>query len=121
MKKSIHKKQKSKQLSDLYKTIKQQEIQERREHMNVWMRLGENLCLTEDMIGEVVITILGRNQVVINNYRSITEYSSDKIRLQAKKCEICVEGSALKLEYFLSDEIKIAGELERISYVKKKL
>ena len=120
MKKSIHKKQKVKELSDLYKAMKRKEQQERREHNAVLMRLGENFCLTEDMIGEAIITILGRNQVVVNNYRSITEYSANKIRLQAKKCEICVEGTALRLDYFLSDEIKIVGELERISYVKKK-
>lgn len=121
MSKSIHKKQKTKELSDLYKSIRQKEQQEKREHNNVLMRLGEGLCLTEDMVGEPVMTILGRNQLLVNNYRSITEYGENKIRLQAKKCEICVEGNALRLDYFFSDEIKIIGELEHISYIKKKL
>ena len=121
MRGSVHKKQKAKELSDLYKAIKQKEAQEKKEHNTVLMRLGESFCLTEDMVGEAIVTIYGKNQIVINNYRSITEYSTEKIRLQAKRCEIWIEGTALKLEYFLADEIKIIGEINHISYVKKKL
>lgn len=47
----------------------------------------ESLELPRDiMYGAVIITAMGRSQVLVENYKGIIEYTREKIRLQTKNC-----------------------------------
>ena len=49
----------------------------------------ESLELPRDiMYGAVIITAMGRNQVLVENYKGIIEYTREKIRLQTKNCQV---------------------------------
>ena len=65
-----------------------------------------------------VITILGRNEICIENYRGIIEYTEQLVRVQTKSGQIRLTGKRLKIEYYTNDEMKITGYLESLEFTE---
>ena len=61
-----------------------------------------------------IITIHGRTEVYIENFKSISELNSECIRIKAARELVIVEGSCLLVEYMNKDDIKIIGNIEHI-------
>ena len=77
----------------------------------------ESLELPRDiMYGAVIITAMGRSQVLVENYKGIIEDTREKIRLQTKNCQVTVQGKQLVVEYYTNEEMKITGFIQGISY-----
>lgn len=68
------------------------------------------------MYGAVIITATGRNQILVENYKGIIEYTREKIRLQTKNCQVTIEGQRLLVEYYTNEEMKITGFIQGIIY-----
>ena len=78
---------------------------------------AEALKLPKDVVlGEVLISFLGRHSVVIENYRSIILYTDTKIMLQAKNCRINIFGNRLVIEYYTGEEMKINGLIKSLEF-----
>ncbi len=79
--------------------------------------LVENLQLPKDLLlGSVLISITGRTEAYIENYRGIIEYNSCRIRLQTKTCQLTIQGENLYIEYYTNEEMKITGLFSEIKY-----
>lgn len=65
---------------------------------------------------DAVITISGSTGVFIENYKSILEYEDEWILIQTKKYKIRIEGNHLQIQYYTREEMKIEGQISRISY-----
>lgn len=77
----------------------------------------ESLELPRDIIyGAVIVTAMGRNQVLIENYKGIIEYTTERVRLQTKNCQVTIEGKRLMIEYYTNEEMKITGFIQGIIY-----
>ena len=84
---------------------------------NVKSNLVESLELPMDiMYGAVIITAMGRNQILVENYKGIIEYAQEKIRLQTKTCQVTIQGKRLIVEYYTNEEMKITGYIQGIIY-----
>lgn len=84
---------------------------------NVKFNLVESLELPMDiMYGAVIITAMGRNQILVENYKGIIEYTQEKIRLQTKTCQVTIQGKRLIVEYYTNEEMKITGYIQGIIY-----
>lgn len=84
---------------------------------NVKSNIVESLELPRDIVyGAVIITATGRNQVLVENYKGIIEYTREKIRLQTKNCQVTIEGKRLMVEYYTNEEMKITGFIQGIIY-----
>ena len=56
----------------------------------------ESLELPADIVyGAVIVTAMGRGQVLVENYKGIIEYTREKIRLQTKTCQVTIQGKGL--------------------------
>ena len=83
----------------------------------VRMEATDNLKLPKDVVlGEVLISFVGRTSVVVENYRGIIEYTEKRIRLQTKTCQMTLCGEGLHIDYYTEDEMKISGEIGEIRY-----
>ena len=40
------------------------------------------------------------------------------IKMKTKQYELCIEGTCLRMEYFLPEEIRVVGEINGVSYHK---
>lgn len=68
------------------------------------------------MLGAAIVTVTGRREAVIANYRGILEYEDSKIRIQTKNCRILISGAHLAIDYYTSEEMKITGFIDTIAY-----
>ena len=79
--------------------------------------LSENLRLPPDILASVpILTVTGSNQLCLENYKGIIEYTGEIIRIQTKNCRIHIEGKSLNIDYFTDDEMRISGKISRIEY-----
>ena len=66
--------------------------------------------LPKDVIQNAsVITILGRNELCIENYRGIIEYTDTLIRVQTRAGQIRIQGKRLRIQYYTNAETKVTG------------
>ena len=86
--------------------------------MGKWKKeMTETLELPKDLVyGSVLVSVTGREEIFIENYRGILEYDSSHIRLQTKGCRLVINGSHLHIRYYTNDEMKITGFIEQIVY-----
>lgn len=71
--------------------------------------------LPKDVIQNAsVITILGRNELCIENYRGIIEYTDTLIRVQTRAGQIRIQGKRLRIQYYTNDEMKVTGALSSL-------
>ena len=80
--------------------------------------IGDSLKLPRDMaMGACIVTALGNEQVMVENYRGILEYTQNSIVLQSKTCRIAVCGCGLKIAYYTNEDMKIEGKISEIRYL----
>lgn len=67
-------------------------------------------------LGEMLVTLIGRRQVHIENYRSILFYTDQEVQVQGKGCRLCVGGNRLCIEYYTTETMKIAGVIKTVEF-----
>ena len=81
-------------------------------------KLMETLKLPKDMMtGASIVTVIGKEEVLVENYRGIIEYSSESIVLQGKNCRIMICGCRLFISYYTNEDMKIEGMISLIKYL----
>lgn len=80
--------------------------------------LTESLRLPKDaMLGASILTLIGEQELFVENYRGILEYTQECILLQGKNCRIRIEGDCLKIVYYTNEDMKIAGKIAGVRYL----
>ena len=78
-------------------------------------KIVDNLELPKDlMLGAAIVTVTGRGEAVISNYKGILEYEDSFIRVQTKTCRIRITGVRLAIDYYTNEEMKITGIFSRL-------
>lgn len=77
----------------------------------------ETLELPKDlMYGAVLVSLTGRQEVLVENYRGILEYNQKHISLQTKTCRLVIQGKNLHISYYTNEEMKITGMIDSVLY-----
>lgn len=63
---------------------------------------------------EPKLTIVGFNEMIIENYKGILEYEEYYVKINTHIGIININGFNLKLEQMTGDDIKVIGELESV-------
>ncbi len=73
--------------------------------------------LPQDIIMDVAkVTIIGTNQVTIENHKGIIEYGENQIRINIGSGILILDGKHLAIKAILQEEITIMGEISGISF-----
>lgn len=100
--------------SQLEKSMKQVSPVEKATYLET---LSNQLKLPADiLVGAPIVTATGRNQVCVENYKGIIEYTGKLIKIQTKLCKVSIEGSRLNIDYYTNDEMQISGIINTIHY-----
>ena len=67
---------------------------------------------------DVKITILGFNEILIENYKNILEYGEIFIKINIFDGTINIHGFNLNLEQMTDDDIKVTGKIDSIDFEK---
>lgn len=81
------------------------------------MNFSEVFEVPKDVVlGEAIITLTGKREAIIENYKGILEYNNNYIRLLTKNGTIEFKGSNLNIIYLTNEEIKVIGSIAEINY-----
>lgn len=82
-------------------------------------QITSNAELPKDVVlGVPIITITGKQELLIENHRGIIEYTDHLIRVQTKNGQVRITGNQLRIIYYTNDELKISGQIVCVEYVK---
>ena len=70
------------------------------------------------MLGAAIVTITGRKEVLVENYKGIIELEDSLVKIQTKNCRLQILGAHLTVEYsdLTNEEMKIVGLIDSVSY-----
>jgi len=71
---------------------------------------------SEVLINVPVINIVGNGELDIENYKSILEYSTDRIAVNASGYIVMIEGKTLELKCVTSETVSIRGNIASLSF-----
>lgn len=78
-------------------------------------KVSEMAGIPKDVsMGMSIIRIMGHQELYIENYRGILEYTDTCLRILTKMGQINISGSKLEIVYYSNDEMKIIGVFENI-------
>ncbi|MCD8222407.1 MAG: YabP/YqfC family sporulation protein [Clostridiales bacterium] len=78
---------------------------------------AEELKIPRDVIlGEVLISFVGKHQVSIENYRSILAYDDQTVRLQTQSGKVEIRGKHLRIDYYNQEEMRISGQIRELVF-----
>ena len=81
-------------------------------------KVSEATRIPKDVsMGMSIIRIMGQNELYIENYRGILEYSDTCLRVLTKNGQIRIWGCKLEIAYYTNDEMKIVGILEQLHFI----
>lgn len=80
-------------------------------------RIMKSLDVPDELIMDVTkMTMLGNQQLLIENHRGIVVYTSDLVKVNIHGAMLIVRGCELTLENFQHDQILIEGNIVEIQY-----
>ena len=82
-----------------------------------YSKLDSLLELPREVVStDVKITILGFNEIIIENYKNILEYGDVFIKINIFGGTVNVHGFNLNLEQMTDDDIKVTGKIDSIDF-----
>jgi sporulation protein YqfC len=80
--------------------------------------LTELLKLPKEIILDFpLLTIVGNEEVLIENYRGLIEYTEEKIRLNSSCGVIKISGKKLEVKQITDENLKIAGIITGVEFL----
>lgn len=67
--------------------------------------------------GATIVRVHGTSEAWLENYRTLLEYTDERIRVAGKHIEVCIEGTGMRIEYYGSIDMKITGAIRKIEFV----
>ena len=78
-------------------------------------RMAEAVKLPRDVFpGDLLISLIGREEVLVENYRSSLLYTDSVLCVQGKNCRLKVCGRSLRIAYYTSDAMKVNGMIQKV-------
>ena len=84
---------------------------------NRMSKLNKILEIPEEVYSDVPkISLIGFDEMIIENYKGILEYEEFFIRISTYKGLICINGYNLNLETMTNDDIRVTGKIESFDF-----
>lgn len=73
--------------------------------------------LPEDCLrGNIIVTLYGNEKIRIENFKGISSYTAEEIRILTRNAMFKIYGKKLEIHSFQKDEMEITGCIEKIEY-----
>lgn len=80
--------------------------------------MAEFLEIPKDLVLDLPkVTIIGRNELYLENHRGIIEYGLERLRVNLSRGFLEIEGKNLEINALMPEEMKIVGEIKSIKYM----
>lgn len=83
------------------------------------IQLTESTGIPKDVVlGLPMIRIIGCEEVYIENYRGILEYTDSLIRIQSRIGQIHIVGKRLEIVHYSNEEMKVTGMIQKLEFIQ---
>ena len=87
-------------------------------HEKVKREITEALALPKEiMLNLPLISLYGNEELNLENYKGVVEYTSERIRINTSKGVLKIEGRNLLLKQVTSENISVTGGIVKIEYI----
>lgn len=69
------------------------------------------------IMGLPILNIIGENELTLENYSGIIEYTDTLVRIRTKIGQLKVNGKNLHVVYYTNDEMKMHGRIDSIEFM----
>jgi sporulation protein YqfC len=91
-------------------------MEKRREMLSKAM--ADFLEIPKDLVMDIPkVTVIGRNELYLENHRGIIEYSLTRVRINLSRGFIEIEGQNLEIKALLPEELSLYGDIKSVKYV----
>lgn len=91
---------------------------ENKNEQSIKKNITQALNLPQDVtLGVPLITITGKNELYLENYKGIIDYDSHYIKVSTKQGVIELRGKNFLINYLTNDEMKITGCIQGINFL----
>ncbi|NLD47688.1 MAG: sporulation protein YqfC [Clostridiaceae bacterium] len=98
---------------------RRKKVKEDKAKINIKEKMTELLELPKEIVLDLPkTTIVGSNNVIIENYKGIIEYDSARIRANTSKGIIKISGSNLVIREITSEDLMIEGDIDALEFLK---
>lgn len=81
-------------------------------------RIQKAVEIPSDVARKVpILTIIGSEELTLENYRGILEYTEKVIRVQTKTGQIRIAGVSLNIDCYTNEEMCVVGQIHLIEYL----
>ena len=77
---------------------------------------AEKLELPGEALGALLITVIGKSRVLVENHRGIEQYSKEFIRLAARGGAVSMYGSGIKLRILGKNKLALEGNIRSMEW-----
>ncbi|MGN0383320.1 MAG: YabP/YqfC family sporulation protein [Eubacterium sp.] len=85
--------------------------------MSVFENIIEACDLPKDtMLGAMLITFIGQNELLVENYKSITEFTDTELKITGTKSRVHISGRELMICNYDGVEMKIKGIIDELKF-----
>ena len=89
----------------------------KKKKLKKYTKLDKILEMPREVVSsDVKITILGFNEIYIENYKNILEYGEVNVKINIFNGAINIHGIDLNLEQITDDEIKVIGKIDGVDF-----
>lgn len=82
---------------------------------NIFAKLIE---IPKEVVADLpLISMTGNEELMIENYKGVIEYSDCKVRINTSKGVIKIEGRNLLLKEITDDDIEVMGTILKIEFI----
>jgi sporulation protein YqfC len=79
--------------------------------------LADFLEIPRDLVMDIPkLTLIGRNELYIENHRGIIEFQADLLRINLSRGFIEIQGNNLEIKTLLPEELFLIGEINTIVF-----
>ncbi len=81
--------------------------------------VSRKLGLQPDILdGATIVKTYGDEYAIVENYKSIIEYTENIVKLQGKHVKVILTGECLCVESFEPEECRVCGWIQDVSLVR---
>lgn len=63
------------------------------------------------------LTIVGRNELYLENHKGIIEYSPTRLRINLSRGFLEINGENMEIQALMPEEMKVCGDIDSIRYL----
>lgn len=74
-----------------------------------------------ELSGDAKITLIGNREFIVENYKGITEYGSDLIKINAGRLNVCFCGKNMEIKVLTQELLYVAGSVCSLTFEQRQV